>query len=343
VVNGARAWIGIGDLGIQPSEFAKIAVILFLARYLDNSEHGSSIRRLAMSLLILAIPVGLILSQPDFGTALVFFPILLFMLIVAGIDKKYILFLLISVLLTLIFTILPFWEKYILVRPSRFLFIFYDQPVSYLMVAALILALALSYWGWSTYKKRYYYWISFATLALALSIVASMFAHLALREYQIMRLIVFMDPSVDPRGSGWNILQSITAIGSGGFAGKGFLLGPQSHNRYIPQQSTDFIFSIVAEEWGFLGAASVFALFYILLNRCALIIRTVRDRFAMYVSSGIMGMIFFHFMINAGMAMGIMPITGIPLFFLSYGGSSLLTVMSAVGILLGIATRRYRT
>jgi rod shape determining protein RodA len=170
----------------------------------------------------------------------------------------------------------------------------------------------------------------------------SLLAHKVLKEYQVMRLIVFLDPSIDPRGSGWNILQSITAIGSGGFSGRGFLLGPQSHNKYIPQQSTDFIFSIVAEEWGFLGGVLVFGLFWLLLSRCVAIMRTARDSFSRYATGGIMGMIFFHFMINAGMAMGIMPITGIPLFLLSYGGSSLLTVMMAVGILLGISARRYQ-
>ena len=158
-----------------------------------------------------------------------------------------------------------------------------------------------------------------------------------------MRLIVFMDPSIDPRGSGWNILQSITAIGSGGFLGKGFLQGTQSHYRYLPQQSTDFIFSIIAEEWGFIGAFIVFALFFVLLWRCVALLRSLRDRYAIYITAGVMGMLFFHFLINAGMAMGIMPITGIPLFFLSYGGSSLWTVLIAVGMLLGISARRYRT
>ena len=157
-----------------------------------------------------------------------------------------------------------------------------------------------------------------------------------------MRLIVFIDPSIDPRGSGWNILQSMTAIGSGGFAGKGFLQGTQSHYRYLPQQSTDFIFSIIAEEWGFLGGFAVFALFFVILRRCILLLKTVKDNYANYVVAGVMGMVFFHFMINSGMVMGIMPITGIPLFFLSYGGSSLWTVLLSIGLLLGISARRYR-
>ena len=216
------------------------------------------------------------------------------------------------------------------------------RPYVYYLIAVFAIILALSAWGWISYKKVYYFWIAYVSLGVAACLGASVLAHKVLKEYQIMRLIVFMDPSIDPRGSGWNILQSVTAIGSGGFLGKGFLQGTQSHYRYLPQQSTDFIFSIIAEEWGFVGGFIVFALFYTLLRRCVLLLRSLRDRYAIYVTAGIMGMIFFHFMINAGMAMGIMPITGIPLFFLSYGGSSLWTMLICIGILLGISARRYR-
>ncbi|MEI6387467.1 MAG: rod shape-determining protein RodA [Spirochaetota bacterium] len=342
VVNGARAWIGVGELGIQPSEFTKVIVILFLARYLDNSEHEPALRRIIIAFSIVALPMVLILSQPDFGTALVFLPILFFMLVVAGIETRYLLFLAVTGSLTMGFTILPLWEKYILANPSSFLFVFYREPYDFLVLLVIGIIAGIASWGFATFKKKYYYWISWISIALSVGMGFSLLAHKALKEYQVMRLIVFLDPSIDPRGSGWNILQSITAIGSGGFSGRGFLLGPQSHNKYIPQQSTDFIFSIIAEEWGFLGGVLVFGLFWLLLSRCVAVMRTARDNFSRYATGGIMGMIFFHFMINAGMAMGIMPITGIPLFFLSYGGSSLLTVMMAVGILLGISARRYQ-
>jgi rod shape determining protein RodA len=157
-----------------------------------------------------------------------------------------------------------------------------------------------------------------------------------------MRLIVFLNPEVDPRGAGWNIIQSQTAIGSGGVMGKGFLQGTQSHYRYLPQQSTDFIFSIMAEEWGFVGAIAVFSLFGIILIRGLYIVSIAKDRFAVYIGSGVLGMIFFHFMINIGMAMGIMPVTGIPLFFLSYGGSSLWTALIGVGLIMSIYQHRYQ-
>ena len=343
-VNGAKSWIGLfGDYGIQPSEFMKLATILFLAHYLSESEHQSSFHRLLRSFLIILVPVLIIVAQSDMGTALVFFPIVIFMIFIAGLDRRYIVFIIAIVFMTSGLTILPLWEKYILKTPTSFLFILYQAPYVFYLIGASLLILGLSAWGWISFKKKYYFWIAYASLLAAGSLLASAGAHKALKEYQIMRLIVFLDPSIDPRGSGWNILQSITAIGSGGFLGKGFLQGTQSHYRYLPQQSTDFIFSIIAEEWGFLGGFAVFALYYVLLRRCSMLLRTAKDSYASYVVAGIMGMVFFHFLINAGMAMGIMPVTGIPLFFLSYGGSSLWASMVAVGLLLGISARRFRT
>jgi rod shape determining protein RodA len=343
-VNGAKSWVGLfGDFGIQPSEFMKLATILFLAQYLADSEHRSSFRRILASFAIILLPVLIIISQSDMGTALVFFPIIIFMIFVAGLDRRYIVFILAAIMATAGLTILPLWEKYILKAPTSFLFVFYQAPYVFYLIGASSLILALSAWGWVSFKKKYYFWIAYVALLVAGSLLASNLARNALKEYQIMRLIVFLNPSIDPRGSGWNILQSITAVGSGGILGKGFLQGTQSHYRYLPQQSTDFIFSIIAEEWGFIGGFAVFTLYYILLRRCTNLLRTAKDSFAVNVVAGIMGMIFFHFMINVGMVMGIMPITGIPLFFLSYGGSSLWAIFIAVGLLLGISARRYRT
>ena len=163
-----------------------------------------------------------------------------------------------------------------------------------------------------------------------------------LKDYQIMRLIVFVKPEVDPRGSGWNIIQSLTAVGSGGFWGKGFLQGTQSHYQFLPQQSTDFIFSIIAEEWGFIGSMIVLILFGIILIRGFAILLHAGDDFAIFTGTGILFMLFFHLVINIGMAVGIMPITGIPLFFLSYGGSSLWTATAGLAIIQNIYLRRYK-
>lgn len=157
-----------------------------------------------------------------------------------------------------------------------------------------------------------------------------------------MRLIVFIKPEVDPQGSGWNIIQSLTAVGSGGFSGKGFLQGTQSHYQFLPQQSTDFIFSIIAEEWGFIGSFAVLLLFTILFVRGLIIVMHAGDEFGVFMGTGVLFMLFFHLVINIGMAIGIMPITGIPLFFLSYGGSSLWTATIGLAIIQNIHLRRYK-
>lgn len=344
VVNGARSWIGIGELGIQPSEFAKIATIFYLSKYLDQTRHSlPEFRRFAGSLVIIGLPMLLVLSQPDFGTALVFIPIFLSMAYLCGLERQYILFLLATVTLTLILVVLPLWERNIAVRPTGILFVLYEGPYRFWILGACTVTLGLAVWGFLAFRKRYYYWIAYSFLILILSLVASELGHRVLKDYQIMRLIVFLDPKVDPRGSGWNILQSITAIGSGGFAGRGFLQGTQSHYRFLPQQSTDFIFSILSEEWGFLGGLAVFALYGVILWRTLALLKSVKDPFAVGIIAGVSGMILFHFMVNIGMTMGIMPITGIPLFFLSYGGSSLWAVLIGIGLILGISARRYHS
>lgn len=340
-VNGARSWLGFAGFGIQPSEFAKIATVLMLARYLDTAEFESSVKKLAFTGLILCIPLGLILSQPDFGSALVFFPAALVMLTIADVDLKYILFGVFSVLGIFLFLSVPLYASH---HPNseNVLFILFNQDIIMILAFSLIVAISIiSGIGWQKYKKRYYYWISYLLAIFGFSIAGTVIAQKVLKSYQIERILVFIDPSLDPKGSGWNILQSITAIGSGGFLGKGFLQGTHSHARYIPQQSTDFIFSIIAEEFGFLGSMALFALYAIIFIRCINLIETARDKYSQLVVGGIFGIFAFHFMINIGMAMGIMPVTGIPLYFISYGGSALWSGLISIGVLMGISSRRY--
>ena len=147
---------------------------------------------------------------------------------------------------------------------------------------------------------------------------------------------------VEPRSAGWNIIQSVTAVGAGGFSGTGYLAGSQSHLRYLPQQSTDFIFSILAEESGFLGGIGVLLLFAVLLGRGIVIMYAAGDGFATLVAAGVIGMLLLHVVVNIGMAMGILPITGIPLMLLSYGGSSLWTALVGVGLLTNVGIARSR-
>ncbi|HOI98807.1 MAG TPA: rod shape-determining protein RodA [Rectinema sp.] len=341
VVNGARSWLGIGGIGIQPAEFTKVATVLMLARYLESAEFDSSFKKLLITGIIMIIPLALILAQPDFGSALVFVPAALVMLTLADVDFRYILFGVLSIFGVFLFLSLPLYASN---HPNPENIIYTAITHENVLIAILIFVLVISIIsgiGWLKFKKRYYYWFSYSMAILAISMIGAVAAHSILKPYQIMRLLVFIDPSIDPKGSGWNILQSITAIGSGGFLGKGFLQGTHSHARYIPQQSTDFIFSIIAEEFGFIGCTVLYILYGILFFRCVFLIETCKDRFSQLVIGGLLGIFAFHFMINIGMAMGIMPVTGIPLYFVSYGGSSLWTGLISIGILTGISARRY--
>lgn len=340
-VNGAKSWIGIGELGIQPSEFTKLVYILYLAYFLDRSDKSeSSFSRFAKAVVIMAVPVLLILAQPDLGTSMVYIPIFLGMCLVAGIPLRYINMVFVGGGLLVLFTVLPLWAENIFRHPVPVIRILTDTRLTLITLVTLSIITTMSLLGRLWYKNKYYYWITYGTGLLIFAIIGSRAASLVIKDYQIMRLIVFLDPQVDPLGSGWNIIQSITAIGSGGFSGLGFLQGTQSHYRFLPQQSTDFIFSILSEEWGFLGGLTVFLVYFLIMIRGIIIIKKTENRFGVLIATGIVSMFFFHFMINVGMVMGIMPITGIPLLFLSYGGSSLWTALAATGLLMSINMRR---
>jgi len=335
-------WIRIGGFGLQVSEFAKITTTLFLARYLaDTRLSASPFARFAASCVIVALPTALIFVQPDLGTALVFVPILLFMTFVAGVSHRYIAFSVACIALASVLTVLPFWQTFILRRPVPAIEVLGNARVVAVAALSLAVVAAIAAFGLIRYRKRYFFWILYAVAIVALSLGASYAARGMLRNYQIMRLVVFIDPSVDPRGAGWNIIQSTTAIGAGGLAGAGFLQGTQGYFRYLPEQSTDFIFAVFSEEAGFIGGMVVFALFLTIFLRLLRVMRIAADPFAVYICAGLTGMYGFHFLVNVGMTMGIMPITGIPLLFMSYGGSSLVSAMIGVGLASSIHIRRY--
>ncbi|MCL2043994.1 MAG: rod shape-determining protein RodA [Treponema sp.] len=341
MVQNAR-WIRIGIFGLQASEFVKITTIVFLARYLADTQRAPrTFLRFIVSCAIVLIPMMLILVQPDLGTALVYVPILIFMVFVAGLSMRYVIFLISSIALIGLLTVLPLWQTFILQRSLPILSILTNPRLILIVIMALGLIVVIALFGLRKFKKRYFFWIIYGVSIVILSLGASYAARGVLRNYQIMRLIVFLDPSVDPRGAGWNIIQSVTAIGAGGLSGQGFLQGTQSNYRYLPGQSTDFIFSIFSEEMGFVGGIIVFLLFLIICLRLLRIIKTTSDPYASYICAGLAGMFSFHFLINVGMTMGIMPVTGIPLVFMSYGGSSLISAMAGVGLALSIHVRRY--
>lgn len=340
-VNGARSWIGIGSFGVQPSEFCKVVFILFLAWYFENSKHEAPFVRFVKSAFIMAVPMGLILLQPDLGTASVFLPIYIIMGFVAGIHLKYLCLILFGGLLTIVFTILPLWESYIVQHPVQFVTLFTNTKLRLILILTCLMIVTVSSVAHFFFKnKKYYYWIEYVFALIGAALILSFIAGKVLKDYQLQRLIVFLDPYVDRRGSGYHIIQSKIAIGSGSLLGRGFLRGTQSHYQFLPQQSTDFIFSIFAEEAGFIGGAFVFAIYLFILLRILYIMKQTNSDYGYYIAAGIFGMFIFHFMINVGMVMGIMPITGIPLLFMSYGGSSLWAAMICVGLLMSISYRR---
>ena len=340
LVNGARSWIGIGDFGIQPSELTKISFILFLAKYLENSMNEEPRKRFIHSLCIMGFPVGIILLQPDLGTASVFIPIFLFMCFMANIPVRYLMIVFLTGMFTITFTVLPVWETEILHESVPAIHILTNLKLRMLVSVAFLGITTIGVLGNLFFKKKYYYWITYFFGILSTSLFASVGAGKVLKPYQIARLIVFIDPYSDPKGSGWNIIQSQTAIGAGGLLGRGFLQGSQSHLRFLPHQSTDFIFSIFSEEMGFVGGIFMYAAFLCILLRILYVIKQTTNNYSCYIASGILGMFFFHFIVNVGMVMGIMPITGIPLPFMSYGGSALITNMIALGLIMSINSRR---
>ena len=339
-VKGAKSWIGVGNFGIQPSEFGKIIFILVLARYLESSAKVQELKRFITAMFLMLIPVGLILLQPDLGSASVYIPIFLVMCYMAGLPKRYIFYLIGLGCLTIVLTILPFWESMIYKQQIPLFKIFRDLKLRLLIVGCLAVITLIATAGYIIFRTKYFYWLAYCFSIITIAFAASALGSKALADYQIMRIIIFLKPEVDIQGAGWNIYNSKIAIGSGNVFGRGFLQGTQSHYRFLPEQSTDFIFSILSEEWGFVGGLAVIALFSLIFIRGLIIVKNTTNVYGYYVSIGIVFMIFFHFMINVGMVMGIMPITGIPLMFLSYGGSSLWTAMTGIGLLMSVNLRR---
>lgn len=307
---GSKSWIAIGDhrLG-QPAELAKLAVILMLARWLaDRREPPATLRELLTPGMITALPFGLVILQPDLGSAIVFVAILFSMLYWAG-TRPGLLLLLASPAIGLVLAFSTVvWGAWIVLL---FVFVLWLRP---------------------------YLWEGLTVMLanVAMGVIALPFwRHLA--PYQQSRLLSFLNPEADPRATGWHIIQSKVAIGSGGWFGKGFTHGTQKRLAFLPAQHTDFIFPIVGEELGFVGVLVALTFFLTLLLVLVRIARRAIDPFSSLCVFGIAGMLFAHFAENVGMAVNLLPVTGIPLPFFSYGGSFLLTCCLAVGITLRVA------
>ena len=271
-VRGTTGWIGVGAFNLQPVEITKLIMIVFLASFLSKKKtHLSVIVRTVASIILTAIPVFLILKQPDFGSAAIVMGIWLGMLFVSGITKK----------------------------------VFFG-----LMLIGILTASS----GW-----------------------------FVLKDYQKERLINFVSPENDPMGSGYNVIQSTVAVGSGGVWGKGLGHGSQSQLNFLPEKHTDFIFAVFAEELGFVGAFAILILFGILIYRIKEAARLSRDNFGYLLAVGIAMMLFLQILVNVGMNIGVAPVAGVPLPLLSYGGSSMIAILASLGIVQSIYLRRIKT
>ena len=273
VINGSKAWLVIGDFQFQPSELAKVGLIVMLATlFNERREEALGLRALVEALAIAALPMGLILLQPDFGTFLVFVAIVFGVLLMARVRVRY-------------------------------------------MIALAVIGIA----------------------AFALMLQSEM-----LEDYQVARLTSFINPGAADPDDIYNVNQAQIAIGSGQLAGQGLFNGSQTKLSYVPENQTDFIFTVVGEELGFLGSSILLSMFALLLWRAIRIAALARDAFGTLLSAGVIAVFAFQVFINIGMAIGIMPVTGLPLPFVSYGGTSLIGSYLMVGLLLNVHMRRFQ-
>ena len=306
---GAERWLGFGDFHFQPSELGKLALVLSLARLLsDNRVDLSQLRWVLASLALAGLPLVLVLSQPDLGTALVYSFVTVPMLVRAGLPWSWV-----AVLLSPI----------VAAACSANIFL--------LLVFILLLGAFL-------YLSEVGIWVMGATLSICAGIGFALPTLWGmLHAYQQKRILVFLDPESDPLGAGYQIIQSKVAIGSGGLWGKGYMAGGQTQLAFLPERHTDFIFSVLGEEWGFIGALVALALFGLLLTRTQVIALKHRNSYCGLVMTGFAAVLLFHVVVNVGMTIGIMPVTGLPLPFLTYGGTFLWTCMVMMGLLLNFS------
>ncbi|QMU99467.1 rod shape-determining protein RodA [Borrelia sp. A-FGy1] len=340
-VNGAKSWIGIWKLGGQPSEFGKIISILALAKFYSSRKDNGSFFVFIFAFILISPIILIVFLQPDFGTAVVYLSIFIFISFFAGVHLHYILYFILVGFFSFLFVVLPVWYEYKADMGNVIYLIFSNNFYFQIAFLVLILVLLASMIGFFISKcnlniRLSYFYIMFMSSILLIATFSSKFLSKIMKPYQIKRFLVFLDPNIDLKGAGWNLNQVKIAIGSGGILGKGFLKGPYTHANYVPSQSTDFIFSILAEEFGFFGVSTVLILFFFIFFKILIIMDKSKDRYMSLVLSGILGLLFFHTSFNIGMCLGLLPITGIPLPFLSYGGSSSITFFLAMALYFNI-------
>jgi len=312
-VSGSTSWFSIGTLRLQPSEIAKVTTCLALSAYIARSDVNlSSFRHLAVASAIVLLPVTFVMMQPDLGTAIIYLAMFLPVIYWGGATK---------------------FAMLVIVSPAVVAIAALFGTTAFL-IAVIVLGILL-------YVTKEHRIVAAAVFSLTILVgVSVQFIYAGLKPYQQKRIATFLDPNADPLGAGYNVLQSKVAIGSGGFFGKGYLEGTQTQLRFIPEQWTDFIFCVPGEEFGFLGAATVLTLFLVLLLRGVRLGSTSKNPFGSVLAISVTSIFAAHVFINIGMSLGLLPVIGVPLPFLSYGGSALLANMTMVGILMNLFAHR---
>ncbi len=311
-IAGSKSWLKIGFFNVQPSEFAKLATALALARYLDRETIDlTRFKHILVSAIIIGLPMFLIILQNDFGSALVFvsFALLLFR---QGLNPAFLWIPIVAAILFVASMLVHIYIILIVIFALGILFILQtNEKVKASILVLIVLVISAGY----MYSGDYVF-------------------HHFLQPHQQTRINVLLGKEKDLKGAGYNVHQALIAIGSGGFKGKGYLKGTQTKFNFIPEQSTDFIFCTVAEEWGLWGSTFLLLLFFILLYRILVIAEKQKFRFVRNYAYGVLSVLFFHITINLGMTMGLLPVIGIPLPFISYGGSSLIGFVSMLALLM---------
>jgi rod shape determining protein RodA len=309
----AHRWLAVGAFSFQPSEFAKVATVMTLALLLDVFRRLDHIPHFILPIAVAAVPAALVAAEPDLGTAAVFVPLLFACLYWAGAPLAYILLLL-----------SPLVALGVSFKLTAFLV--------FLAVVAVVALVARARW----WERAFF---------LGVNLLAGAATPLLwglLKDYQKARILSFLSPTADPRGAGYSIIQAKIALGSGRLFGQGFLEGSQVHLAFVPEGHTDFALSAWGEEWGFVGCALVIALFAVVVFRAFLIAYRAADRRGGVLAFGLGVLFFTQFAVNAAMAVGLIPVTGLPLPFVSYGGSATVASFVAVGLILNVKLRRER-
>lgn len=341
-INNSKSWIKLGFFSIQLSEFSKLFFIIAFAVFLNNYQNYVKKTWFLLVSFVIVLPyLGFIILQPDMGTVLAFIFIFFVMLYIGGCNGTY---LAVIISVGIIAVLIPFISYYMvhILKMQSFIAKVLDEKISLAIIAFCFLALGLiSFLLFRSFRIKKLFYIFIIFLTFGLGFMGANAIKLVFKKYHYERLLIFVDPNMDKKDKGYNIKQSFISIGSGKLTGQGLTKGKQNRGNFLPEEDTDFIIALVGEEWGFLGVSLIILLYLFLIYRCLYIAFSARDLIGSLLAVGISAMYVGHVMINIFSASGLFPVIGVPLPFISYGGSSLLTNFIGLGILFNIKMRRF--